>query len=268
MYTDAHIKVISEILGQTTTASEIAVYITTHPISGYTYMPGTKWRVFREYFTAINRGYPHSSGIEDCIEYFMSPSLFIGREATYTGYRTELNKVLGFIGKELNERGKFQNIEKVTTLSEAEARASSLLKKVDDRKMHPAIKQVCRAELLRNDFYDVVFEASKGVFERIRELSGYNEYDGENLIAKSCVADAPCFIINKHLTESEKAEYKGFGNLLRGIHGHFRNPAAHTLKQNWGKTEIEVLEILGIISYIHRRLDNAHRTCCAKGIDA
>lgn len=267
-YNDAQIEAICRALAKTTTGPKMEAYIRAHSVVGYFYVKNSKWKVFMAYFAAIKREYPYSNRIEECIEHFMSPALFIGKDADFKVLRHDLNTALSFIGKEINERGKLRDIDKAETLSEAENRAKSLLKKVEERNMHPFIKRVCRVELLRNDFYDVVFEASKGVFERIRELSGYKEYDGENLIAKACVADAPCFIINKHLTESEKAEHKGFGNLLRGIHGHFRNPAAHTLKQNWGKTEIEVLEILGIISYIHRRLDNAHRTCCAKGLES
>ena len=37
----------------------------------------------------------------------------------------------------------------------------------------------------------------------------------------------------------------------------FRNPTAHEPKIDWNVTELDALEILGIISYCHRRLDNA-----------
>lgn len=263
-YNDAQIEAISRSLAETTTGPKMETYIKTHPVCGYLYVKNSKWKVFMAYFSAIKQEYPYSNRIEECIEHFMSPALFIGKDADYKVLRNDLNTALSFIGKEINERGKLRDIDKAETLSEAENRAKSLLKKVEDRNMHPAIKRVCRAELLRNDFYDVVFEASKGVFEHVRELSGYKEFDGDKLLQEACAEKKPSFVINNHKTESETSEYKGFVNLLRGIHGCFRNPAAHTLKQNWGKTEIEVLEILGIISHVHRRLDKAQRTCFAK----
>ena len=36
----------------------------------------------------------------------------------------------------------------------------------------------------------------------------------------------------------------------------FRNPTAHEPKVDWEISEQDALEILGIISYCHRRLDN------------
>ena len=39
----------------------------------------------------------------------------------------------------------------------------------------------------------------------------------------------------------------------------FRNPEAHEPKVTWEITEQDALEILGMISYCHRRLDNAHK---------
>ena len=36
----------------------------------------------------------------------------------------------------------------------------------------------------------------------------------------------------------------------------FRNPTAHEPKVDWEISEQNALEILGIISYCHRRLDN------------
>ena len=39
----------------------------------------------------------------------------------------------------------------------------------------------------------------------------------------------------------------------------FRNPTAHAPKVDWPISEQDALDILGIISYCHRRLDNAQK---------
>lgn len=39
----------------------------------------------------------------------------------------------------------------------------------------------------------------------------------------------------------------------------FRNPEAHEPKVEWNISEQDALEILGIISYCHRRLDKAQQ---------
>ncbi|WP_262509628.1 TIGR02391 family protein [Tannerella serpentiformis] len=58
---------------------------------------------------------------------------------------------------------------------------------------------------------------------------------------------------------SEKSEHRGFCNLLKGLCSMFRNPAAHEPKIHWEISEQDALEILGIISYCHRRLDKAQQ---------
>ena len=117
--------------------------------------------------------------------------------------------------------------------------------------------QYCKAELLANNYFHAVFEANKGLFARIRELSGLLT-DG-NVLIEEVFSQDPILIINNYRTQSEKDEHKGFCNILKGLCGMFRNTEAHEPKVSWEVTEQDALEILGIISYCHRRLDKAQR---------
>lgn len=69
----------------------------------------------------------------------------------------------------------------------------------------------------------------------------------------------PILIINNYQTNSERNEHMGFCNLLKGLCGMFRNTIAHEPKIEWEIKEQDALEILSIISYCHRRLDNAQK---------
>ena len=110
---------------------------------------------------------------------------------------------------------------------------------------------------MQNNYFHAVFEANKGLFQRIRDLSGYNE-DGNKLI-EYVFSSNPVLIINNFTSKSEKDEHAGFANLLKGLCSMFRNPEAHEPKIYWEIEEQDALEILGIISYCHRRLDNAQK---------
>jgi len=46
-------------------------------------------------------------------------------------------------------------------------------------------------------------------------------------------------------------------NLLKGLFGTFRNTTAHAPKITWEIEEQDALDILSLISLVHRRLDNA-----------
>jgi uncharacterized protein (TIGR02391 family) len=71
----------------------------------------------------------------------------------------------------------------------------------------------CRAELLDENYFHAVFEATKGVAERIRLLSGLNG-DGADLVNKAFAGQQPVLALGPLTTESEKSEQKGFANLL------------------------------------------------------
>ena len=69
---------------------------------------------------------------------------------------------------------------------------------------------------------------------------------------------------NEGITGSEIGLYlsqlqEGFKNILCGLMGMFRNPEAHELKVEWPINEQDALEIFGMISYCHRRLDKAQK---------
>jgi len=113
--------------------------------------------------------------------------------------------------------------------------------------------------------FHAVFEAAKGVSERLRHLSG-STLDGAELVDHcfSAKAGIPIvrinsFRINSFRTDSEASEHRGFASLLRGVFGAFRNPPAHAPRATggWSITESDALELFSMLSFLHRRLDNA-----------
>ena len=94
--------------------------------------------------------------------------------------------------------------------------------------------------------------------KRIQDLAGVT-YDGQNLMEKVFCDNDPILIINNFQSKSEKDEHRGFRNLLIGIVAMFRNPASHELKVEWNMSDQDALDILAMISYCHRRLDDAQK---------
>lgn len=73
------------------------------------------------------------------------------------------------------------------------------------------------------------------------------------------VFNHPVLVINDYETKQQKDEQKGFEAIMEGIVNMFRNPQAHQPKIEWPMTEQDALEILSLLSYCHRRLDNAKK---------
>lgn len=198
-----------------------------------------------------------SNGILNFIELVLSPSRYVNEETEFERLRGLVNQQLAFVGYELQKNGKYREVNVVNTISEVQIKADNLKQKIEKRNGHSQIIKYCKAELVANNYFHAVLEANKGLFQRIRDISSVQE-DGNKLI--ECVFSTnPVLIINKYQTSSEKNEHNGFCNLLKGLCSMFRNPTSHEPKIDWNLSEQDALDILGIISYCHRRLDNAQK---------
>ena len=218
----------------------------------------TKWqRLFNALASAQNQ---HQIGnhLIMFINRAMNPVNYARDPATFAWRRDELNVVLAFSGFYVREDGKVGHADKATTLDAARARAGRLKAALESRVLHPGVLKYCSAELLDENYFHAVLEATKGVFDRIRSLSGLNA-DGADLVNKAFAGQQPVLALRALTTESEKSEQKGVANLLIGLFGAVRNPLAHEPKMNWPMSEQDALDILTLVSFIHRKLDGATR---------
>lgn len=252
----AQMEQLARLLGEEVTGSKLPllleqVYLHDRPELS------TKWKRIYNAFIIYQNEKQCSNQIMKFIKLVIEPANYLGRLDEYKNLLQELSKVLSFVGYEVHEDGKIYPCVVANTLSEAEKRARDLLSKLQQRGAHASVLYYCRAELLDNNYFHAVFEANKGLFQRLRDLTGLTE-DGNKLI-EQVFSRTPVLIINNFQSQSEQDEHKGFCNLLKGICGMFRNPEAHEAKITWNVTEQDALDILCMISYCHRRLDNAQR---------
>lgn len=192
----------------------------------------------------------------------MSPVRYIGARDHFETKRAELNAALAFSGLLLEEDGRMKRVAVARTISEAEARANGLRRALVERRVHQDVLQFCRAELLQDNYFHAVFEAAKSVAAKIRQLTGLTS-DGAKLVDEAFApvsAGYPRLVFNSMTTDSERSEHTGLMNLMKGVFGAFRNPAAHAPKIFWRVNEQDALDVLTTLSLIHRRLDGAVRT--------
>ena len=248
---------IAKIIGDTSaclTVSEIAYFLSNIGIVDM--VTGiTKWRRLYNAFVTNQNSYRCSNSILKFIQTAVHPTRYTD-ESEFEDKRRLINEALAYSGYELQANGKFKEIAQATTISEAQQRANSLLETLKCRGVHSEIFKYCTAELVDKNYFHAVFEACKGLLERIRILS-YINTDGTELV--QYVFNHPVLVINAYQTKQEKDEQKGFEAILEGICKMFRNPEAHQPKIEWPVSEQDALEILSLLSYCHRRLDNSRR---------
>lgn len=253
----AQIESLAKLLGDCGTGSEITSFFHKCGMddnSGHS----TKWRRIEWVFLDRQARDRAGNAILSFIQQFLAPARFIGRADGFNRIRTELNTILAFSGIQFGEDGQFRQVAQATTLAEAEKRAQTLRSKFQGRAIHHEVLKYCKAELLQDNYFHAVFEAAKGLAQRIRDLSGV-QLDGAALVDAVFSVDRPILAFNALQTETEKSEHKGFANLLKGCFGAVRNPLAHEPKILWSGAD-DAADYLSLISLLHRKLDDAFQT--------
>lgn len=166
---------------------------------------------------------------------------------------------MAFAGFALGDDGKLREINIAHTLSEAQERAGRLYKQLLTRSAHADILLYCRAELLQDNYFHAVFEATKSIADKIRNKSSLSS-DGSRLVDEAFGGVSPILAFNTLRTETEKSEHTGFMNLLKGLFSTFRNTTSHVPKIKWNINEQDALDMLTFMSLLHRKLDDCVRT--------
>lgn len=249
------------VLGSQNTGSQIGNYLAQSQIEDID-PANTKWKRLFNAFVAYQNKHQESNKIQIFIQRTLQPVRHAGNLEQFEEYRSAINTRLLFIGLELLENGKYRRVQEAQTIPEAQKRADTLKRKLNDRKVHSDVLLFCKAELLQDNYFHSVFEATKSVAEKIREKADLTE-DGSVLVDKAfALGDhkKPRLAFNTLRTESEESEHKGFSNLLRGLFGMFRNTTAHTPKIKWVIDEETALDCLSLASLLHKTLDKCIRT--------
>lgn len=175
----------------------------------------------------------------------MDPARYVRDPATFEALRQDLNEVLSLVGLKVTDRGQVARAPQARTLDEVAVLAGRLQGEFKRRGVHPQVLHYCREELLRRSTFHAVFEATKGLAERLRQMTGLPA-DGDELVTACFTGKGatPVVRINAYTAKSETSEHNGFANLLRGVFGTFRNPTAHAPRTAWVVPEADALDLV------------------------
>ncbi len=177
------IESISKILGDTNegfTGTEIGKLL--HETDINDQLPNmTKWKRLCEALFQKQEQDGCANNICAFIQHAMNPARHYNNHEWFSSIRYKLNQVLSFEGLTLGEDGKIKVSSRASTISEAASRASKLRENLIIRKVHPDVLKFCKEELLYDNYFHAVFEATKSVAEKIRTKSGLTS-DGSTLV--------------------------------------------------------------------------------------
>ena len=246
------VEAIAKVLGEAGSGTDISRYLQTSGLVDDS-EESTKWRRLNFVFLKSQVTTKSANQILAFVQSYLVPSRFVGKRNEFEQHRGELNAILILQGLDYGKDGQFSKTTQAKTLDEAEKRANGIRDKLAARNTHSEVYKYCQPELMQDNYFHAVFEACKGLFHRIRNLSGV-ETDGANLIDRVFSSEKPFLAFNTLQTETEKSEHKGFAQLLKGCVAAIRNPLAHGPKILW-EGEIDAADYLTLISMLHRKLD-------------
>ena len=249
---EGQVEALAKVLGECGSGSDITRVLNDRGLEDNS-GESTKWRRLYWVFLDTQRRHSCANQILDFIKSFLTPARFVGRNEQFESHRSELNKILAFSGLNYGPDGQFRQQEAAKTLDEAERRAQTIRSKFQGRRIHPEVLKYCRSELLQDNYFHAVFEATKGLAQRIRDMTGM-QADGASLVDRVFSIDRPVLAMNTLQTETERSEHKGYAALLKGCFAAIRNPLAHEPKILW-TGEDDAADYLSLISLMHRKLD-------------
>ena len=254
---NGQIESLSKILGDSASGSEITSFLNELNLDDNA-EGRTKWRRLNDVFRSVHESDKRANRILAYIQIALSPARFIGKHEQFEEYRGEINAVLSLSGVEYRAHGDFRKVKPAHTISEAERLANTIKAKLQGRRIHPEVLKYCGPELMADDYFHAVFEATKGLAQRIRDLSGVDG-DGAALVDKTFGLKKPALAFNALETETERSEHTGFMTLLKGCFAAVRNPLAHQPKIMWDG-EDDAADYFTLISLLHRKLDDCIKT--------
>jgi len=255
-FTQSELEAIAQALADTSdglTGSEIGHILASLKMADPT--PAmTKWKRLHNAFVERQNFSSNRRAILQFIREAMKPERYARQAERFEPMRANLNRALAFVGMAVNVDGTLVAADQVRTLSEAQRRAQELRADLTAREVHPDVLFFCREELLADNYFHAVLEATKSVADKLRTRTGLTD-DGGLLVDKALAGDSPMLAINPLATESEWSEQRGFANLVKGIFGMFRNPTAHAARIHWTMEKKDAEDLLSVVSLIHRRID-------------
>lgn len=200
----------------------------------------TKWKRLYNAFVEAQNTHRVGNHVVMFSNRVMKPVQYTSNPQEFARRRDELNAILAFSGLYVGDDGQVRWSTKAANLDEALERAGRLHAALRNRGVHDDVLVFCRAELLHQNYFHAVFEASKSIAAKIRALSGLTS-DGADLAQAAFGlpkdGSPPRLAINDLRSDTDRGEQRGFTNLLIGLFGTIRNPLAHNPKVEWPMEE-------------------------------
>lgn len=212
----------------------------------------TKWRFVCWALEQLNQQSYGPYNVLKVVEALCNPEEFIGEPERQERVLARVNEILRFYGLYVGKDGKVRPSGKVETVLPTRRNED---RSFDERGFHPEVWKHSRKLFLEGHYSHSVLECCKALEKYVREKSCLKKH-GAELMGAALNLNGP-IKINSQRTESECNEQEGIMHLCIGLMRAIRNPASHEPVLDWAITREDALDLLSLISYLFRRIEQA-----------
>lgn len=194
------------------------------------------------------------------IQMALEPTHFITRQRQYEDLLDSLNDILNEIGYQVGDDGLFRTFSMIKVSPQVQRRVNRVRIALEQREVHPDIMRCCRPELIRDSYLPMILEAARSAAQKLRQKTGLSLY-GANLADESLsLEESPLLVFNSMQSGTELGEHIVLMQLIRYMLVLFDGPPNEPPPVNWQAKEQDALDILVLLSMLHRHLDQAVNT--------
>ncbi len=245
---------LAKILGELYTGSEITGFFRKAGFPEIRHDGSTKWRFVYNALEQLQTGAYGPYNVAKVIEQLCDPEEYFGSGEAHREVMAEVNEIVGFYGLSVDERkGKIFKVERKEAA--LRSRESEDARAFDARDLHPDIRKHAHLLFLEGRHFHAVFECCKAFDKYMREKSRIPKH-GSELMSGALSLSGP-LKLNAQQSESERNEQEGVMHLCMGLMRAIRNPESHEPERDWPITKEDALDILSLISFLYRRIDEA-----------
>jgi len=207
-FPDATLERVAVIVGEFRTGSTITQLLTACRMPEPEPAHSTKWRRVHAALESEQRISGSGACVLRLVQEFGRPQAW-PRKDIFEQMRTEMNPVLAYTGYELQVDGTVTTRPVATTHDEANAATVQRLRNaLADRGGHAEVFKYCSEQLVAEDCFFAVQEATKGLAERLREMTNL-DLDGHELVSAALLGKSPMVALNALSSDTQWNEQRG-----------------------------------------------------------
>jgi len=253
-FTPHALEMLAQVIGGYYTGSQITELFRRGGCPDIAHDRGTKWKFVYSAFEQLQeRSLNQPNAVLKVIETASNPQGWIGRREEYEGFLRDVNSVLEFVGVAAKDDGKLVRTGAVATTVRRTTTEDE--RAFDDRHFHQQVVKHGRSHFARRAYFHAVFECCKAFDTAVRNSTGIDE-SGQSLMSKAMSLAGPVKL-NVQVTQSHRDEQQGVMYLCMGLMNAVRNPQAHEPELNWPMSREDALDVLALISFLYRKLEQA-----------